>query len=515
MKAALIPQFPVLLASIISTCSSVLHAETKVSQPAEKPNIVILLADDMGYADMSFLPQSPKDVNTPNIDRLAQTGTYYRHAYGTAAICSPARVGFITGRYQQRWGNYWYSQGGLPKEEPTIPKALKPLGYATFKIGKNHTNGGTGAHPLDHGFDDFLGFFHHTWDYIRLSEEDTTAYNARRKGSAATATIGALIRGRDTRVSYENRYTTDIFAEEAVKFIKRDHKSPFYLQLSFNAVHHPTYIGKPEYLEKFGAPQPKWDRDADSWEFPFWDPKKIGWQKWHQQWGHLKSVDPYGRKRYLACVHGLDLAVGRVLDALEEKGLRKNTLVVFISDNGGTINTYANNTPLAGYKYMNGEGGIRIPMILSMPGTLPEGSMSDDLASTLDIFPTIADLSGLKKSDLFDGESLIDGTPRSAELHWEKNGNDWAVRKGKWKLHRSSGWNHSTYTLDDKNMASPAKENVTYPKGLLLYNVVDDPGCTTNLADKHPEVVAMLLELHNKWRAQMAKPKRSGSLHIR
>ena len=130
----------------------------------KKPNIVVIVADDLGYADLSFLPQSPKDVSTPGIDRIAKLGTYFSDAYATAPICSPSRAGLITGRYQQRWGNFWYGQGGLPLSEFTIPQALKKQGYFTQKIGKTHLNGGAAQHPLDHGFDEFLGFIHHTWD---------------------------------------------------------------------------------------------------------------------------------------------------------------------------------------------------------------------------------------------------------------------------------------------------------------------------------------------------------------
>ena len=152
------------------------------SNAAERPNVLIIMADDLGYADLSFLPQSPKDVDTPSIDKLASEGTYFSNAYATAPICSPSRCGMITGRYQQRWGNYWYGQGGLPNEETTLPQALNELGYFSQKIGKTHLNGGPAEHPLDHGFAEFLGFMHHSWDYIRLSDKDLAAYKKRAEG---------------------------------------------------------------------------------------------------------------------------------------------------------------------------------------------------------------------------------------------------------------------------------------------------------------------------------------------
>ena len=136
----------------------ILSVFTIFSEGAEKPNILVIMVDDLGYADMSFLPQSPEDVETPHIDRLASEGTYFSNAYATAPICSPSRCGMITGRYQQRWGNYWYGQGGLPNEELTLAQILKGMGYITQKIGKTHLNGGPAEHPLDHGFDEHLGF---------------------------------------------------------------------------------------------------------------------------------------------------------------------------------------------------------------------------------------------------------------------------------------------------------------------------------------------------------------------
>lgn len=132
---------------------------------AERPNVVVIIADDLGYADMAFLPQAPADVKalgTPGFDRLARTGTYFENAYGTSPICSPSRAGLITGRYQQRWGNYWYGEGGLPQKELTIPEVLGSAGYATAKVGKTHLNGGPKEFPTQHGFDEFLGFMNHT-----------------------------------------------------------------------------------------------------------------------------------------------------------------------------------------------------------------------------------------------------------------------------------------------------------------------------------------------------------------
>lgn len=241
------------------------------------------------------MPNSTRDVSTPAIDRLAKEGVYCSQAYATAPICSPARTGLITGRYPERWGNYWYGEGGLPAFELTIPEALLKLGYATKKNGKTHHNGGQKEHPLDHGFDEFFGFIHHTWDYLRLSDADKAAYEKRRKGAAKSATIGPLIRGRDEEVSLENSYTTDVFTDEAVEFIERDRgDQPFYLQLDYNAVHMPTYAANPEYAKRVGLDQPAWNRESKDWSFPYWDPAVETWKNWHLRWGHLGEVDSPG-----------------------------------------------------------------------------------------------------------------------------------------------------------------------------------------------------------------------------
>ena len=145
-----------------------------------------------------------------------------------------------------------------------------------------------------------------------------------------------------------------MFTDEAVEFLNRAHEQPFYLQLDYNAVHMPTYVAHPKYAERVGLEQPEWDREAANWTYPYWDPNVESWNVWHRRWGHLGEVDPLGLKRYLSHLLALDDSIGRLLETLEATGQRDNTIIVFLSDNGGTINTYANNQPLNGYKYMFG-----------------------------------------------------------------------------------------------------------------------------------------------------------------
>jgi arylsulfatase A-like enzyme len=486
---------------------------------AAAPNVIVIMADDLGYVDMSFLPDAPADVRkhgTPNIDRLAKAGTYFSTAYATSPICSPSRTGFITGRYQTRWGNYWYSQGGLPAKEITIPAALKAMGYATKKVGKTHHNGGEAEHPLKHGFDEFLGFIHHTWDYTRLSSEDLAAYKKAAKGkSLGILCVGPLERNNGETASFKDAFSTDVFTDESIEFIKRDHGGkPFYLQLAYNAVHMPTYVvEQKKYAKLVGLPAEPWVRDAGEWSFPYFDPRKEPWGAWHKKWGHLGAVDPDGRKRYLSHLIAMDDGIGRILKTLDDAGIRKNTLVVFLSDNGGTINTYANNGKLNGYKYMFGEGGIRIPIIVSMPGTLAEGRSSAAVVSAMDLFPTIMDVVGGTAPDNLDGKSLmplIKGERESQHqtLVWDKGKEDcWVIRHGKWKLANNAGWTHHDYEFKNGQAVRAAKQ-YTYPDGVQLFDLHADPGETTNLADTNPEVVAELNKLRNAWRKQMSNPTR-------
>jgi len=477
--------------------------------PAGRPNVVLILIDDLGYADMSFHPDAPADVHTPAIDRIAERSVSFTNGYSTAPICSPARAGLTTGRYQQRWGNYWYSEGGLPRGLSTIASSLRDLGYATKKIGKNHNNGGPANHPLDHGFDEFLGFNHHTHDYLRLSEKDVEAYQ-KHTSKFGILEVGPLERGRGEPVSYEGEYTTDIFTDEAIEFIERERPTdqPYFIHLSYNAVHMPTYVGHPDYLDRFGVDQAEWDRTADNWEFPFWDPRKETWAKWHQKWGHLQAVDPQGRQRYLLQLAVLDDNIARLLDTLEANGQMENTVLVFLSDNGGTINTYSNNGRLAGSKYMFGEGGLRIPILLSYPKRLATGKVEDSLVSAMDLYPTLLELTGGNAPADIDGRSLLsllNGEESFADraLHWEKDSETWALRSGPWKLSNNIQWDHTAYRLDEQGIAHRAPD-FHFPGGpLRLVNLEDDIAETTDLSSSYPEITERLMRQHQEWQSQM------------
>lgn len=486
------------------------------AQPQPEPNIVVLIADDLGYGDLGFLPFAPEDVRTPHLDRLAAEGAYFSNAYVTSPICSASRAGIITGQYQQRWGNYSLGKSGygLPATEPTIPKTLKALGYATKKIGKNHFGGGDGSHPWHHGFDEFLGFDGSTKDYVRLSTKDVEQLG-RKNASFYTINAGPLTRhsgGRSGKVSFENTYTTDVFAEEAVEYIQRDHQGkPFYLHVAFNAVHHPQYEVNPRYLESWGLRQMMWTPHCG-----------LSPGEWHDKHGWLGEVDPHGRRRYLACLFAMDEAVGEILRALEEQRLVRDTLVAFISDNGGSQNTYSFNGPLHGHKYTLADGGVRVPMLMRWPGRIPAGTTIETPVLSLDIFPTCVEAAGGRPPERIDGRSLLpllEGRQKSARhaaLFWDQGTAerpDWAIRVGPWKLRHApgSGPTRNYCGASASGRPTAVRSGLVFydyptPSGVLLYNLEEDPGEQKNLADSLPEKVRELAELHARWRARMMDP---------
>ncbi|MEO0413556.1 MAG: sulfatase-like hydrolase/transferase, partial [Verrucomicrobiota bacterium] len=502
----------------LTLCIATLAIACTAVDAQDKPNVIVIIADDLGYADLAFLPQAPADVKalgTPGFDRLAATGTYFANAYGTSPICSPSRAGLITGRYQQRWGNYWYNEGGLPQNELTIPEAFKTAGYTTAKYGKTHLNGGPKEFPTLHGFDEYLGFMNHTWDFIRLSEQDVAAYESRPsfKGLGKCQILGPLTKAEGAgtteteaeSASYENGFTTRIFTDEAVDFIREHTDAPYYLHVAHNAVHMPTYVVEEIWAEKTGARYVPWDRDAKKWGFPYWEPEEETHQVFHKKWGHMGEIDIEGRRCYLANLLALDHSIVRILDALEETGQRENTLVVFVSDNGGTINTFANNTPLSGWKYMFGEGGIRIPYLVSMPGTLPEGETNDKaIVSTMDIFPTAAEIAGISVPDNLDGKSLLPVLKGKKETNhefiaWAKSRNEWVIRQGDWKLTNNVAWEHRDFKVKDNGDVIDAGAPYLYSGEPQLFNLKEDIGETNNLIAKHPDIAKKLKETYHQW----------------
>lgn len=455
-----------------------------------RPNILLIITDDQGYADYGAYGGAD-DVQTPAMDKIANSGVRFTQAYATAPVCNASRSGIITGSYQERWGTYYYGGHIFPENRYTLPEILGKEGYRCVKIGKNHYTEildnnvdvkdplSKREFPLNHGYEEFVGFSAHRHDYFKLATEDDWVQDPQ---DDRMSQFGPLWRN-DKKEDFHG-YTTQIFADEAINQIEKEDDRPFFMELSFNAVHHPIYQAPDPYLKKYGLEK-----------FPEWDPKKESFMDYHARTCWRGEEDPVGRQRYLANLDCLDDNLGRVLDALETTGKGNNTLVIFISDNGGSQNTYANNGILKGHKYILEEGGIRTPFTMSWPGHIAPGTVRDRPVSHMDILPTCLEAARSTALDSLqvDGKSLFPliaspDLPLHDTLVWDIE-NEWVVRLGAWKLHIVKKDNHfRTIHID---------------KGTYLYNLDEDPSEAENLADNHPEKVAELTEIHRLWREEM------------
>lgn len=405
-----------------------------------KPNIIVIVSDDQGYAELGC--QGCKDTPTPNIDSIAKNGVRFTNGYVSCPVCSPTRAGLLTGRYQQRFGhefnpgpaNVADTQFGLPLTETTLAARLKTAGYKTGIVGKWHLGYNEPYWPINRGFDEFFGFLGGAHQYFGEGKE------ARNR----------IMRGKEP--VEEKEYLTDAFAREAVSFINRHSKEKFFLYLAFNAVHSPLQAPE-KYLSRFS------------------------------------SITDKKRRTFAAMLSAMDDAVGKVLDALRKNKIEENTLIFFISDNGGpTLNTTSRNDPLRGYKGQVYEGGIRVPYLVQWKGVIPAGKVYDKPVISLDIAPTACAVAGTDtKGAKFDGVNLLPFlTGKSKDnphdvLYW-RFGAQSAIRKGNWKLVK----------LEDG-----------YTE---LYNLEEDIGEKNNLNSKNQEKVKELSDLLAKWDSELAEP---------
>jgi arylsulfatase A-like enzyme len=418
------------------------------------PNIVLILADDLGYADLSI--HGARDIATPHIDSLAKQGIRCTSGYVSGPYCSPTRAGLMTGRYQQRFGHEFNpvllangGQGqGLAVQETTIANRLQAAGYATALIGKWHLGEEEAFHPQGRGFEEFFGFL--TGSHSYLTSDDPQR--------------GPIVRGKE-KVPL-NGYLTDVLAQEASSFIQRNQQRPFFLYLAFNAVHTPMHAPA-EVLDKFSG-------EANE-----------------------------QRRTYLAMLSKLDDAVGRVLAKVRELNLDEQTLVFFLSDNGGPTTKFAangsRNAPLRGSKGDTWEGGIRVPFLARWKGRLPAGKTYDQPVIQLDITATALAAAGVEagSDQKLDGVNLLphlegknNGSPHEA-LYW-RFGSQMAIRQGDWKLARPS---------------RGAKEYEDIATEPLLFNLASDIGEQHDVAAQHPEKVRELQAAWNRWNAGLASPR--------
>ncbi|MGC4013894.1 MAG: sulfatase-like hydrolase/transferase [Luteolibacter sp.] len=430
-------------------------AATTLSAHAErKPNVLLIVADDLGYGELG-LQGYTKDIPTPNIDSLAANGTRFSNGYVSGPYCSPTRAALLTGRYQQRFGHEFNpgppaeanAKVGLDLNEKTIADRLKTAGYATGWFGKSHLGTAPEFHPQQRGFDEFYGFLGGAHSYVNPG----TGVNAIFHGTEPVADPG---------------YLTEAFAREAAAFIEKKKDSQWFVYLPFNAVHAPL-----ETLEKY-------DKKFASIE----DPK---------------------RRKFAALLAGLDDSVGTVLNKVRELKLEEDTLVYFISDNGGpTPSTTSGNGPLKGYKAQTSEGGIRVPFVVQWKGKVPAGKTDDRPVIQLDLLPTTLAAAGVPVDPAWklDGVNLLpyikDGNTAQPHdtLYW-RFGKQIAIRKGDWKLVKSAG---------DGGTAGAGEANT---EGAHLYNLAKDIGEKTDLAAQEPEKVKELAAQWDTWNATLVAPK--------
>ena len=462
---------------------------------AERPNFLIIVVDDMGYGDLSKYEHSAKDAHTPNLNEIASRGTLYTQAYVSAAVCSPSRAGWITGLHQARWDPKSGFNCGLPKGIPTLASILRKNGYKTAKIGKNDFGNKTlhrqnlYAYPLNHGYDEFLGFSAHGFDYFLLSKD---IQNRTPDPKGHSAALGPLMRNR----GYEEfkpegdhyPYLTEVFTEEAIDFLHENKNDPFLLTLSYNSVHHLIHQVPPRYINNYAGLQP----------IPHYDPDKDGkYAQWFKQFITIgeKISAKQMRDYYLANLDCLDENIGALMDALDELKLTDNTMVIFFSDNGGAPTNGATNLPLAGSKFTLWEGGIRVPFILSHPGAPHAGKTSDQVISTLDIVPTCLDAAGIKIPSGLDGKPIVK-SDEARNLFWRYGANSHAVRSGDWKLIHNGG-------RKDRQPISGVIYREEFLKGTRLFNLAEDPGESKDLAKERPKVLKRLQELYAKWSSEI------------
>ncbi len=424
-------------------CSLYLFA-CQASGMLQRPNVIVIYADDQGSVDANCY--GSKDLLTPGIDSLADRGVRFTQFYSPAPVCSASRAGMLTGRYPWIAG-YEGNAGGPPREtieslnevdgkpgvfaqQTTMAEMFKAAGYATGHIGKWHLGTTPGSKPLDQGFDYSFGHmggcidnFTHFFYWNGPNRHDLWENNQ--------------------RVRLPGEYFPDLMVEKATQFIEQKRDQPFFLYFAFNLPHYP-YQGD---------------------------------KKWIEYYNDL----PYPRNLYAAFLSTLDARLEMLLKVLNEEGIRDNTIVVYQSDNGHSIEARAHGGggsagPYRGEKFSLFEGGIRLPAIISWPGHLPQGVVREQMAHGCDWLPTLAELCRIPPPrQLIDGKSLVPviqsakaDSPHET-LHWQMGKNRWAVRNGKWKL--------------------------TSENGLFLANLDEDPGETNDRSKQNPEILNRLRTL--------------------
>ncbi len=445
----------------------------------DNPNILIIYSDDQGLGDIGAF--GGKNIHTPHTDRLAEQGIMFTQMYAPSSICTPSRAGLLTGRFPLRAGlvglsapppltglDDGYGSPGLSNDQPSMAKLLREAGYRSAMIGKWHLGYDPGYLPDDHGFDHWFGHIGGVIDnyshFFNWRPDQPARLDLWRNGE---------------RVRKPGNFFPDMMLREAQTFIGnhvKDHqKDPFFLYYSLNTPHWP-YQGNPSWVE------------------------------WYQD----KGI-PYPRDLYGAFISAQDERIGALLSTLEEENLIENTLIIFMSDNGHSVEPRAHFGGgdagiYRGAKFSLFEGAIRVPGIISWPGIMPENEIRDQMVHQIDILPTLAEICGLELSqNEIDGKSILEvihsdqaESPHDV-LYWTRTTagfaedipDQWAVRKGPWKLYANA-----FYQLGME------EELTEEDKKLFLANLDEDPGEKINLVNEYPEIVEDMRKLYEEWSRQ-------------
>ena len=445
---------------IISFCLLSVLTLAATAQADQKPNIILIFVDDVGYGDVGCYGSKMK---TPEIDKLATAGFRSTDCQVAANVCGPSRAALMTGRYPMRCGHPIsrhntpkYKEYGIAPDEVTIAELLKKAGYYNKAVGKWHLGFHVeGSHPLDAGFDDYLGL--HS-NFSKSHGDADTLYRNREVS--------------ETKIDFEK--VTKLYTDEVVDFIKREHEQPFFVYFSHHIAHSPILPSKP-----------------------------------------FKGESGKGRSSaYGDFMLELDHSVGKVMAAVEEAGIGENTLVVFLSDNGPA--RFGSARPLTGGKYVTTEGGHRVPGIFHWPGHIAAGKVSDAMITSMDLLPLFCHLAGVEQpSDrTIDGKNIMDllGGKSNKSPHenfYYYNGLSLqAVRNQTWKLHLPRTIADQPYWA--KKGASARKPYLSLAQP-MLFNLEDDIGEKKNVISQHPEVVTDLMEAADRIRSEIGDVRVKGS----
>jgi arylsulfatase A-like enzyme len=461
-------RFTVVLRSLVLILTLVLGPWSFAAPAAPRPNIIFFLADDLGWTDVGW---HGGEIQTPNLDRLANGGAKLEQFY-VQSVCSPTRAALLTGRYPMRHGLQVsvvrpYARYGLPLDERTLAQALKEAGYATAMAGKWHLGHFQPAYlPTRRGFDQQYGHYNGALDYFTHDRDGGHDWH------------------RNDRESRDAGYSTTLIGTEAVRVVdQHDTAKPLFLYVPFNAPHTPLQAPE-EYLKLYA---------------------------------HITDKK---RQAYAAMVHCLDEQVGRVVAAVEKRGLTKNTLFIFSSDNGGPITLGATNGKLRGQKATLYEGGVRVAAFANWPGQIQPGTVVNAPLHIVDWFPTLVNLAGgsLKQQHPLDGRdawaTITQGkpSPHDAILLNTTPANG-AIRMGDWKLVLNGRVDANDLEAVGAKSAAPKKKKAQEKAAgspVELFNLASDPYEHTNLAESNPDKVKELRARLDAFAREAVPPKAEG-----